>query len=129
MYLMLGTRPDQINLFSRYQDKATCEHWNCVKRVLRYIKGTTGMHLMYTRKDEATPLVGYVDSDWANDPDDRRSTSGYLFEVYGNLISWTTKKQGLVTLSTAEAEYVAASQAVCEAIWFKKLFQGGWISS
>lgn len=78
--------------------------------------------MVYTRKNQAHPITGYVDVDWANDIDERKSTSGYVFEVYGNPVSWATKKQGIVALSTTEAEYVAASQAVCEAMWLKKLF-------
>lgn len=126
MYLMLGTRPDlcfAISYFSRYQDKATKTHWTQLKRVLPYLKGISSYHLVYTRKDGAHPLVGYVDADWANDPDERKSTSGYIFEVYGNPVCWASKKQGVVALSTTEAEYIAAAQAVCEAMWLKKLFK------
>lgn len=126
MYLMLGTRPDlcfAISYFSRFQDKATRTHWTQLKRVLRYVKGTTSYRLVYTCKDEAHPLAGYVDADWANDLDERKSTSGFVFEVYGNPVCWATKKQGVVALSTTEAEYIAAAQAVCEAMWLKKLFK------
>lgn len=125
MYLMLGSRPDlcySVSYFSRFQDCAGLVHWNCLKRVLRYLRGTAFYELVYTRNSNAVPLRGFVDSDWANDVDDRRSTSGFLFEVYGNPVCWTTRKQGLVALSTTEAEYIAASSAVSEALWLKKLF-------
>lgn len=125
MYLMLGSRPDlcfAVSYFSRFQDCANQTHWNSLKRVLRYLKGTSSYELVYTRNTDAIPIRGFVDSDWANDLDDRRSTSGYLFEVYGNTVCWTTKKQGLVAVSTTEAEYIAAASAVAEAMWFKKLF-------
>lgn len=125
MYLMLGSRPDlcfSVSYFSRFQDCAQTVHWNYLKRVLRYLRGTASYELVYTRDANAQPLKGFVDSDWANDVDDRRSTSGFLFEVYGNTVSWTSRKQGLVALSTTEAEYVAAASAVSEALWLKKLF-------
>ena len=112
MYLMLGSRPDlcfSVSYFSRFQDCAQTVHWNYLKRVLRYLRGTASYELVYTRDANAQPLKGFVDSDWANDVDDRRSTSGFLFEVYGNTVSWTSRKQGLVALSTTEAEYVAAA--------------------
>lgn len=123
MYLMLGTRPDisyAVNKMSRYQENATDEHWSYLKGILRYIKGTTDYKLVYRRASDV-PLRGYADSDWANDKIDRKSTSGYLFEVYGNVVVWCSKKQPIVTLSTTEAEYVAACTAVQESIWIEKL--------
>lgn len=111
-----------MSYFSRFQDSAEQVHWNHLKRVLRYLRGTTNYELLYRRNPEAIPLKGYVDADWANDLDDRRSTSGFLFEAFGNVISWTTRKQSLVAASTTEAEYIAAANAVSEAMWLKKLF-------
>ncbi|XP_055623094.1 uncharacterized protein LOC129766547 [Toxorhynchites rutilus septentrionalis] len=99
MYLMLGTRPDlcyAINLFSRYQDKATNGHWTLLKRVLRYVKGTTSMQLVYQKRENVNPLEGYVDSDCSNDSSDRRSTTGFVYEVFGNAVSWATKSKVLL---------------------------------
>lgn len=123
MYLMLACRPDlcfSIGYLSRFQDKPTEEHWNCLKRVLRYLKHTENLVLTYTKED-SSPLIGYVDADWANDLNDRKSTSGFCFKVFGNTILWTSKKQGSVAKSTSEAEYVAAAEAVSEGIWLSKL--------
>lgn len=123
MYLMLGTRPDiafAVNKMSRYQDKATDTHWSYLKSILRYVNGTSDYKLIY-RDDNDVPLSGFVDSDWANDKGDRKSTTGFLLHVYGNLVVWCSKKQQLVTLSSTEAEYVAACQAVQESIWVEKL--------
>lgn len=123
MYLMLGTRPDiayALNKMSRYQDKATDTHWSYLKSILRYVNGTSDYKLIY-RDDNDVPLSGFADSDWANDKGDRKSTTGFLIQVYGNLVVWCSKKQQLVTLSTTEAEYVAACQAVQESIWVEKL--------
>ncbi len=125
MYLMLGTRPDicfALSYLSRFQDNATDDHYAQLKRLLRYLKGTIDLKLTYTRKNDA-PLVNYVDADWANDPETRRSTSGFVFMVFGNVVSWSTKRQGLVTLSTCEAEFVAACTAACEGLWMKKVLE------
>lgn len=78
------------------------------------------MKLICKRCDEIA-LKGYVDADWASDEIDRKSTTGFVFFIFGNVIMWTSKKQALVTLSTTEAEYVAASMATSEAIWLTKV--------
>lgn len=123
MYLMIGSRPDlcfALNYLSRFQEKPSIEHWNCLKRLLRYVKGTTDYALVYQRSD-APAVVGYCDADWASDVVDRKSTSGFLSQVFGNTISWTSRKQGLVTTSSTEAEYVSATEAAKEALWIIKL--------
>lgn len=123
-YLMLSTRPDisiAVNFLSRFQSGATDEHWCHLKRVLRYLQGTKHLCLEYRRNTDADPLVGFADADWGSDMDDRRSTSGYVFQVYGSTVSWTTRKQATISLSSTEAEYVSLSQASCEAIWLRNL--------
>lgn len=122
MYLMIATRPDlcyAICYLSRFQDSASDEHWQHLKKVLRYVKGTKDMKLVY-RRNSNDSLIGYVDSDWAND-EERKSTSGYIFKIFGNSVLWASKKQTLVTTSTTDAEYVAAWMACREAIWLSKL--------
>ena len=124
MYLMLGSRPDlsfAVNFFSRYQDKYSDEIWNYLKRVLRYLKGTINLSLVYVRKKEEYPLICYVDSDWGGDLYDRKSVSGYLIKIFGNTISWVTRKQNCVALSTTEAELIALCSSVVDGLWFKKL--------
>lgn len=123
-YLMLSTRPDisaAVNTFSRYQASPTDEHWNHLKRILRYLKGTREVGLVYRRHEDAEPLIGYADADWGNDGEDRRSISGFTFQIYGATVSWTTRKQNTVALSSTEAEYVSLNQATCEAIWLRNL--------
>ena len=78
------------------------------KRVLLYLKGTTS-HGITFRGGEPVNCMGYSDADWAGDREDRKSTSGYLFQIAGGPVSWRSKKQNTVALSTAEAEYVALS--------------------
>ena len=126
MYLVLGTRPDlgfAIGYLSRFQETPDEEHATAIKRVLRYIRGTTEYQLHYHRNDSQPPLKGFVDSDWASDIVDRKSTSGFLFKVYGNLVQWSSRKQPLVALSTTESEYVAACTATQEATWFIKILE------
>ena len=123
MYLATGTRPDIIFAVcnvAKFCSDPTKRHWTAVKRILRYLKGTSDLGLLYVRGDGHN-CFGYSDSDWAGDVGDRRSTSGYIFMLSGAGISWQSRKQTSVALSSAEAEYVALSSAVQEAIWLKRL--------
>jgi hypothetical protein len=97
-------------------------HLKAVKKILRYVKGTEDLGLFY-QKTNVFEFKGYVDSDWYGDIDDRNSTSGYAFYMGGTIFTWLSKKQPIVTLSTCEAEYVAASLGVSHAIWLKRLLQ------
>jgi len=87
---------------------------------LRYIKGTIHLRLIFKRNNvKENYIVRYVDSDWAGDSIDRRSTAGYIFQVLGCSVSWVNKKQPTVALSSTEAEYVAMSTAASEACWLR----------
>ncbi|CAH2090566.1 unnamed protein product [Euphydryas editha] len=127
MYLMVCTRPDlsaSVNILSRYTNKNNEELWKCLKRVLRYLKGTINLKLTYRKcctYDDV--LSGYVDSDWGgNDSSDRKSTTGYLFMLFDQCtITWNTKRQTSVASSSTEAEYMALYEAVKEAMWLKSL--------
>jgi hypothetical protein len=90
-------------------------HLKAVKRILIYIKGTEDLRLFY-QKTNIFELTGYVDSDCYDDIDDRKSTSGYAFYMGDTMFTWLSKKQSIVTLSTCEAEYIAASLGVSHAI-------------
>jgi hypothetical protein len=117
MYAMLGTRPDlafAISVISRFSSNPTNAHWSAVKRVFRYIASTLDMGLVF--RGGLQPLEGYTDSDWAGDQDTRRSTSGYVFNLGSAAISWSSKRQPTVALSTCEAEYVGQKNAAKEAI-------------
>ena len=123
LYLSTRSRPDiafAVGKAARYCSQPYNSHWSAVKRVLRYLKGTTYLGLLY-RPDELN-LTGYSDADWAGDTEDRKSTSGYVFMMSGSAVSWRSKKQSSVALSTAEAEYVALSCAAQEAMWLRQLF-------
>ena len=123
LYLSTKTRPDiayAVGSVARFCAKPSNEHWTAIKRILRYLKGTTHFGLHYS--DIAPPdCVGYSDADWAGDTGDRKSTSAYVFLLGGAAISWKSNKQSCVALSTAEAEYVALSAAAQEAIWLQQL--------
>ena len=92
-----------------------------VKRVFRYLRGTTQLGLLYTKEVESTVLIGYSEAAWGGACNDYKSTSGYLFMLGGTVVTWKSKKQSAVALSTAEAEYMALSSAAQEAIWLREL--------
>jgi len=125
MYIMLGTRPDIsfcVAYFSRFQDRASEQHYNYLLRVLQYLKGTKNLKLRY-EIDTNFGLTGYADADWAGDTHDRKSTSGYLFKLFNSTLVWSSRKQDLVALSTAESEFIAFSSAVTEAVFMKNLLE------
>ncbi|KAM3215020.1 hypothetical protein ACQJBY_067149 [Aegilops geniculata] len=117
-YLTL-TRPDisfAVNKVCQFLSQPTQVHWEAVKRILRYIKGTLDMGLRI-RKSRFTGVSIFTDADWAGCVDDRRSTSGFAVFVGPNLISWSSKKQPTVSRSSTEAEYKALANGAAEAIW------------
>ena len=122
MYAMLGTRPDiafAVSVVSRYASNPNESHWKAVKRIFRYLRGTVDHQLVF--RGDLKPLSGYTDADWAGDQDTRRSTSGYVFDVGSAAISWSSKRQPTVALSTCEAEYIGQTQATKEAVWLRGL--------
>ncbi|KAL3741671.1 hypothetical protein ACJRO7_017180 [Eucalyptus globulus] len=124
MYLT-ATRPDiiyYVSLISRYMENPTQMHLLAAKRILRYLQGTRDFGLFY-KNGEKSDLLGFTDSDYAGDQDDRRSTSGYAFMFGTGAISWSSKKQPIVTLSSTEAEFVAATASACQAIWLRRILE------
>ena len=123
LYLSVATRPDityAVSNVARFCAKPTNQHWVAVKRIFRYLKGTQQYGLLYG-KSNSNNCVGFSDADWGGDLDDRKSTSGYMFQVGGTAISWRSKKQTCVALSTAEAEYIALASAAQESLWLQQL--------
>ncbi|KAK9706501.1 hypothetical protein RND81_07G130100 [Saponaria officinalis] len=124
MYLT-ATRPDimySVSLISRYTEKPTHMHLSAAKRILRYLQGTKDFGLLY-QTGQKPHLYGFTDSDYAGDEDDRRSTSGYAFMLGNGAVSWSSKKQPIVTLSSTEAEFVAATACACQAIWIRRILE------
>ena len=123
MYLATCTRPDiayAVGTLARFTSKPNQTHWVAAKRVLRYLRGTSNFGIVF-KGDESGTCKAYSDADWAGDKEDRKSTSGYLFQIAGGPASWRSKKQDTVALSTAEAEYVALSSATQECVWMRRL--------
>ncbi|KAM1285956.1 hypothetical protein ACFX2J_000059 [Malus domestica] len=122
MYAMICTRPDiayAVSITSRYQSNPGLEHWAAVKTVLKYLRRTKDMFLVYGGAAELR-VEGYTDADFQSDVDDRSSNSGYVFTLNGGAVSWKSKKQSVIADSTTEAEYVATAEAGKEAFWMKK---------
>jgi hypothetical protein len=119
MYL-LATRPDlaySVCLVARFMDRPTEIHFAAVKRIMRYLKGTLSHGILYKRKsNNPMNLSGWCDSDYAGDLDDRKSTTGFVFLIGDSAVSWSSKKQPIVTLSTTQAEYVSAASCACQAL-------------
>src|SRR5436309_1357960 len=116
MYAMIETRPDiayAISTLSAYASNPSAEHWAALKRLFRYLNGSRDLGIVYSKGS----LLGYTDSDWAGDISTRKSTSGYVFLLGSGAISWSSKRQPTVALSSCEAEYMASTQATKEAIW------------
>ena len=121
MYAAVATRPDitfAVSALSQFLGNPGIAHWEAVKRVFRYLASTKAFELTYG--SEWQGLEGFTDADGATQ-EHHRAISGYAFLLDGGAISWSSRKQEIVTLSTAEAEYVAATHAAKEAIWLRKL--------
>ncbi|XP_074289333.1 secreted RxLR effector protein 161-like [Silene latifolia] len=117
------TRPDiafPVSVVSRYMHNPTKQHLGAAKRILRYVAGTMRYGVWYTRVAEPK-LVGFTDSDYAGCLDDRKSTSDNVFSLGSGAVTWSSKKQETIALSSSEAAYVASSSAVRQALWLKKL--------
>ena len=128
MYLAVCTRPDithAVNYLSQFNKCYDQSHWNAAKRVLRYLRGSSSNKIVYhkTSKD----IVGYIDADHANDLDDRRSYTGFVFVLAGGAVSWESRKQKSVQVSSTLAEYIALTEGTKEAS-FLRLFLGDILS-
>ncbi|XP_063800294.1 uncharacterized protein LOC134968723 [Pseudophryne corroboree] len=122
MYASIGTRPDITHAVSRASLLAINpggQHWIAVKRISRYLKGTSSLKLGFTKSKDSSLKV-FCDADGGSDEDDRRSYTGYLFVLAGAAVSWASRKQSTVALSTAEAEYMALTETSKEALWIKE---------
>ncbi|KAJ9524038.1 hypothetical protein QJQ45_022468 [Haematococcus lacustris] len=123
LYLSCCTRPDiafSVGALARHMSAPTKQHWAAACTVLCYLKGTSEQGLLF---GGVTGLQGFTDADYAGDKDTARSTTGYLFTLIGGAISWSSRLQPTVAMSTAEAEYMAASSATKEALWLRKLMR------
>ena len=123
MFLMVGTRPDiafSVCYLATFCESPLIPHWSAVKRVLRYIAGTSSNGITFGINSESE-LIGYTDADWGSCKEDRKSTSGYIFLIGGGPVSWRSKKQTVTATSSCEAEYIASCFAAKEAVWLGRL--------
>lgn len=135
LYAAISTRPDisyAVGVLSRFISNPQPHHWHAAKRVLRYLKGTSQLGLTYRAipstdggRSHFSPQIllgpAFTDANWGGDLDDRKSTSGMVTKINGCAISWRSKKQNVVAQSSAEAEYIATSDAVKETLWQRQL--------
>jgi hypothetical protein len=128
LYAAISTRPDishAVNMVSRFMKNPGEKHWIACKRILRYLRGTSKLKLVFQGNANEKELVttAYSDADWGGDLDERKSTTGYIIKVNDCLVSWVSKKQRTVALSSAESEYMAISAAVQEIKWINKMLE------
>jgi hypothetical protein len=123
-YLAIATRPDisqTVSKLARYNANPRPAHWKAVKHLFRYLQGTKDLKLTYAPSESNETFSTYVDADHGGDVDNGRSTTGFVIKMGTGAISWSSKLQTIVALSTTEAEYVAAVSAGAEIIWLRKL--------
>ena len=119
------TRPDiaySVSVISQFMHDPREAHLQAVYRVLHYLKANPGKGILF-RRDAALALECYTDADYAGSPIDRRSTSGYCTFLGGNVVTWRSKKQNVVARSSAEAEFRAMAQGICELLWLKVILE------
>ncbi|WVZ02271.1 hypothetical protein V8G54_023077 [Vigna mungo] len=125
MYGMVCTRPDVahgVSVLSQFMVNPGPTHWEALKWMLRYIRGSLGTGLFFQNNFQGGGYIeGFVDSDFAGCMDTRKSRSGYVFTLFGTAVSWRSTLQSVVALSTTEAEYYALAEGVKEALWLKGL--------
>ena len=124
MYLSIATRPDiayAVGVLARFNKDPGLLHWKAVKHLFRYLKGTLDHKLTYSPTTNPELFVTYSDADHAGNPDNGRSTGGYLVKMGTGAISWSSRLQSIVALSSTEAEYVSAVSAGQEIIWLRNL--------
>ena len=123
LWIAVNARPDiafAVQFLSKFSKHPKARHWLAAKRILRYLKGTQNACLHYDSNSPA--FKAFCDSDWGRDPSDRKSTSGFIILFHGAPLSWKVRKQKSVALSSAEAEYLAASLCAREVRWFRSVF-------
>jgi hypothetical protein len=126
MYLMTKTRPDlaySIGLLARYMANPGLEHWKALEKLWSYIWTTSKLGLTYQSTSNDPIIIGYTDADWGGDISTRRSTTGYLYLFLGASLSWTSKLQRTVALSSCEAEYMAIKETIKENLYIQGILQ------
>lgn len=123
MFLMVLTRPDLayiVSVLSQFSEMPDKSHWNGIKRVFRYLKGTIDLGIVFGKSKDNT-LVAFSDSDWAGDINTRKSTTGWICLLNGGPVAWLSRKQSSIALSATEAEFIALCSVTKEVTWIKRL--------
>lgn len=124
LFIAKVSRPDieyAINRASQFLTNYSQMHWQTVKRILRYLKGTIDYGIIYGNDMNDCTLYGYTDADYAGCIDTRKSTSGFVFMLNGGAITWLSQKQRVVAFSTTETEYIALALGTKDAIWLQQI--------
>ncbi|GKD45379.1 retrotransposon protein, putative, ty1-copia subclass [Tanacetum coccineum] len=128
MYAVRCTRPDVAfaqNMTSRFQQNLGEPHWTAVKNILKYLRNTKDMFLVYGGNPSTELRVEcYCDAGFETDRDDTKSQTGYVFVLNGGAVDWKSSKQSTIAMSATESEYIAASEAAMEAVWIRKFISG-----
>ena len=123
MYLANNTRPDiafSVNLLARYSNAPTERHWNGIKHLFRYLKGTIDLGLFFQLGNDAI-LTGYADAEYLSDPRMAKSQTGYVYTYVGTAISWKSTKQTLTATSSNHAELIALYEVSRECVWLRSM--------
>ena len=126
MYLATSTRPDiayAVGVLCRFNSNPGKAHWSAVQHLFRYLKGTLDYKLTYSPDPSGQLFTSYCDASHGDNPDSGRSTGGYILKIGTGAVSWSSKLQSFVTLSSTEAEFVAAVDAGKEIIWLRQLLE------
>ena len=125
LFYLAVSRPDicfNVGVCARYQANPKESHLAAVKRIICFVSGTVNDGIWYTN-DTNSSLAGYSDADWAGNTDDRKSTTRGCFYLGNNLVPWRSKKQNSISLSTAEAKYIAAGSCCTQLLWMKQMLE------
>ena len=126
MYAQVYTRLDiafAIGMLGRYHSNPSINHWKAAKKVMRYLQGTKDYMLMY-RQTNNLKVIGYSDSNYTGCIDSQKSTSGYVFILVSETVSWRSAKQTLIETSTMEVEFVSCFEATSHGVWLKSFISG-----
>lgn len=126
LYLSMVTRPDiafAVNAVSQHSVNPQKVHWNAVKRILKYLKGTTSYGILFDAESKFNRVESFSDADYASNVENRHSITGYILKLGGSPITWSSRKQRMVTQSTTESEFIAACHAMCKVVWVQNLMK------
>jgi len=126
MHLMVQTRPDlaySISRLAQFMSNPTEDHWKALKRILRYLQSTKDLGICYAKSPGNLTVSAWTDASWGEDPDDSRSTNGYVILMAGGPVAWKSQKQQCVALSSTEAEYIGQTMAATSTMWTRNLLK------